>query len=104
MACFTLALLLMRGMLCDLGRWMLGKQYPVVPNSIYFMSLRDWGKLEQLVQWQKYVTLTSTLHVGPQARPLWDAAHALGPNDFKVYLVLSTYMQEPSLKPFASSS
>jgi len=31
-------------------KWMLGKQYPVLEGQLYFMSLRDESKLEELLQ------------------------------------------------------
>jgi len=31
-------------------KWMLGKQYPVIEGKLYFMSLRDQSKLEELLQ------------------------------------------------------
>lgn len=34
----------------ELPNWVIGRQYPVIDNQLYFMSVRDERKLEEVVQ------------------------------------------------------
>lgn len=33
-------------------KWIVGKQYPVVPGELYYMAIRSEEKLTELMEWQ----------------------------------------------------
>jgi len=35
-----------------LQKWIVGKQYPVVPGELYYMAIRSEEKLTELMEWQ----------------------------------------------------
>jgi len=33
-------------------KWIVGKQYPVIPGELFYMSIRNEAKLRELQDWQ----------------------------------------------------
>lgn len=54
-------------------KWIVGKQYPVIPGELFYMSIRNEAKLRELQDWQviaafRHVPCVRILGVGRVGR------------------------------------